>query len=207
MDAKISSALAATFAFTGWRFDNECEFKHELFHQLAIQQVNDASLGHSGPGQLTPRLHAEGKVENGNPAKADILLCDPRKFQEFNYQVSHIIELKMSLTRKSFESELQKIDSYQNQYKSIWLASPTPLSLSQELIPTHHSKAEKFHVIGPEAEPELMSVYTNATDGPAMADVANVARECIDTCLNLYGTGKAQYQRYFWCNFEHEGRN
>jgi hypothetical protein len=204
MHAQIHSALIATFAFSGWRFDTESEFKHELFHQLAIQQTNGVPLGCAGLGELTPILHAEGKVENGNPAKADILLCDPRTFQEFNYKACHIIELKKSLTRQALALELKKIDSYQNQYESIWLASSTPLSLSQELIPTRHSKAERFHVIGPEAEPELISVETNATDGPAMVDVANIARECIDTCLNLYGTGKAQYQSYFWCNFEHE---
>jgi len=205
MQNNILSALEATYAFSEWRFNNEAEFKHELFHQLALTKYEGVSLSQAESGALTPRLHAEGKVENGNPAKADLLLCDPFVFQGFNYKVDHIIELKVSLTEKALRDEIKKLDSYERKTDGIWLVSLNPLRIPTEHIPKEHRATDSFRVIG---GPKITGDATpdNHFDQktPSMSEAIQVVSRCIDKCLNLYGNGKGQFQSYFWCNFEHE---
>ena len=200
----ILSALDATYSYSGWRFGNESEFKHELFHQLALKKHNDVPLAQAEFDALTPRLHAEAKVENGNRAKADLLVCDPFVFQDFNYKVDQVIELKVSLTAKALRDEITKLDSYQNTASGIWLVSLNPLRIPTEKIPETHPAAESFHVIGPAENKDVEPNVHRGQDVPSMSEALQIVNNCIDRCLNLYGTGKEQYQSFFWCNFEHE---
>jgi hypothetical protein len=98
MHEQIVAAVGRVFGFLGWRFSNEFEIKHELFHQLAVLSLDGQQLSEKLPGAPSCRLHAEGKILNGRPQKADLLICDPTRRQEFNHEVSHVIELKQSLS-------------------------------------------------------------------------------------------------------------
>lgn len=206
MHNNILSALDATYAFRGWSFNNEAEFKHELFHQLALTKYGGIPLSQIEPGAKTPRLHAEGKAENGNPAKADLLICDPTVFQGFNYKVDHIIELKVSLTKRALRDEMKKLDSYKKRTDGIWLVSLKPLNFSDEDIPKEHSATNSLRVIGPKTTGDTNTVKSFYRQTPSMSAALKIVSRCIDKCLNLYGSGKEQFQSYFWCNFEHELR-
>src|SRR5882762_11499344 len=107
MHDQIVTAVARAFGFSGWRFSNEFEIKHELFHQLASLSVDGVQLAETVPGTPTCRLHAEGKILNGKPQKADLLICDPIHRQEFNYAVSRVIELKQSLSAAALRIEIE----------------------------------------------------------------------------------------------------
>ena len=69
MQERIQEAIRATYSFSGWDFSNESEFKHELFHQLARLDFDCTPLGSVTSGHISPRLHAEAKVESGNRAQ------------------------------------------------------------------------------------------------------------------------------------------
>src|SRR2546430_17120030 len=105
-------AVARAFGFCGWPFSNEFEIKHELFHQLARLSVEGVRLSERVPGTPTCRLQAEGKILNGKPQKADLLICDPTHRQKFNYEVSRVIELKQSLSSAALQMEIEKFQSY-----------------------------------------------------------------------------------------------
>ena len=200
----IDSAFEATFQFKGWSFANEAEFKHELYHQLARLEYDGTPLGRSECGALTPRLHAEGKVENGNSAKADLLLCNPRVFQDFNYEVEHIIELKVSLTKRSLNEELSKLESYKNIYERIWLASLKPLKVSTDLIPSQHRRKAEIFLVSPDSFNILIPKSEAVIENASYSEVGRIVKSSIDKCLERYGDGRGQFQGYYWCNFEHE---
>ena len=205
MHNNILSALDATYAFRGWSFNNEAEFKHELFHQLALTKYRGIPLSQVEPGARTPRLHAEGKVENGNPAKADLLICNPAVFQGFNYKVNHIIELKKSLTKKALSDEMKKLDSYKKRTDGIWLVSLKPLKISDEGIPKEHRATDRLIIRGgPKTKGDTATVKSFDEQTPSMSAALKIVSRCIDKCLNLYGNEKRQFQSHFWCNFEHE---
>jgi|GEM_PF-2750219 len=204
MHNNILSALDATYAFRGWSFNNEAEFKHELFHQLALTKYMGIPLSQVEPGARTPRLHAEGKVENGNPAKADLLICNPAVFQGFNYKVDHIIELKVSLKKSALNAEMRKLESYKKRTDGIWLVSLNPLEISDEDIPKEHRATDSLRVIGPKPTGDKNDPQEFRGESPTMSAALKIVSRCIDKCLNLYGNGKEQFQSYFWCNFEHE---
>lgn len=204
MQNLILSALETTYAYSGWSFSNESEFKHELFHQLALLKHKGVPLAQTEAGALTPRLHAEGKVQNGNPAKADLLVCDPFVFQGFNYKVDHVIELKVSLTAKALKDEIGKLNSYQRRISGIWLISLNPLRIPTEGIPKEHPAAESLRVIGPTGIGDATPEIHRDQEAPSLSEVVLIVGRCVDKCLNLYGNGKGQFQSHFWCNFEHE---
>jgi hypothetical protein len=120
--------------------------------------------------------------------------------------VDHVIELKVSLTTKALNDELQKLDTYQNRTKSVWLVSLNPLRLPEERIPTKHRITDDLQVIGSKPKPQSDRTEVAATEHNALSltDVRHTISKCIDDCLFLYGDGKKQFQSYFWCNFEHE---
>jgi hypothetical protein len=135
----VRAALARVYGFELWTFENECEFKHEPFHQLAQQCVAGVPSSEKAPGALTCRLHAEGKIENGNPSKADLLICDPHQRQaRLNYPVDHLIELKRKLTTKELTEELKKFSRYARDCASVYfIAERGPLlRISSAALPS-----------------------------------------------------------------------
>lgn len=126
MHESIRNAVAHAYGFRGWTYSNVAEFKHELFHRLAQVSVDGHRLIDKVPGTPSCRLHCEGKVENGNASKADLLICDPTRRQRFSYAVDYVLEL----TSKAAKQELDKFQGYQNAYKGFFLASEQPTGVS-----------------------------------------------------------------------------
>src|SRR5882762_7529917 len=124
MHDQIVTAVARAFGFSGWEFSNEFEIKHELFHQLASLSVDGVGLSERVPGTPTCRLHAEGKILNGRPQKADLLICEPTHQQGFNYEVSHVIELKRSLSSSVVQMEMEKFQSYGRHFAGFYVVAP-----------------------------------------------------------------------------------
>lgn len=201
MHDKIVVAVNQTFGFQQWIYSNEFEVKHELFYQLSRLAVDGTSLADLVPGAPTCRLHAEGKVLNGNPRKADILICDPFKRQNFNYGVTSLIEIKQTLTRRTVALEIEKFRTYETQFDGLYLVAPVG---SRDLtIPTEINGTPVFALrpetnlgttwrpLGTESELDLSS---------ALAVVELAIRQT----LEQYGSGRAQFHSFFWCNYEHE---
>ncbi len=110
-DALIERALARTYSAQD-RFDNESDFKFELYHHLHQLKLNDHRLGNRMPGHPTCPLHVEAKAENGNPSKADLLVCNPVSRRPFNYAAELVIELKETLDSKALSTEVAKFTRY-----------------------------------------------------------------------------------------------
>lgn len=201
IDSAVRQALARTYGFRGWPLGNEAEFKHELFHQLALVE-----LGGTGPADQVPdtpscRLHAEGKVENGNARKADLLICEPHIRRDFNYQVAALMELKRHFSRKALKDELEKIASYSEVHLARYLvfhlgrAPDIDCKIRQQL---------KVTVLGPDLVPSKQGPDFE-TDGEVGFDAAvEIVKDTIRNILSLYGSGRKQYHSFFWCNYEHE---
>ena len=200
----IIEALKATYGFDLWQFENEAEFKHEIFHQLSLKTVDGVRLSHQVPGSQTCRLHAEGKIENGNPSKADLLICDPFQRQRFNWHVDYLIELKARCNQRLVVEELEKFGRYTRTCKAAYfIAERGKLpDLSAISIP------EGVQVLGRE------SVLATKTSQPRHTEVAMTLEQAYQEVvrataelLQLYGSNRGQYHSFFWCNYEwEEGR-
>ncbi len=106
-DGLMWRALGSTYSVRD-KFDNESDFKFELYHNLHQLKLNGHRLGFKLPGYSTCLLHAEAKAENGNPSKADLLVCNPTRRNPFNYSVEVVIELKTTLNSRALRAELKK---------------------------------------------------------------------------------------------------
>lgn len=201
---KIHSAIYATYRFAGWKFENEAEFKHELFHRLALTTANGSPINEAEPGAITARLHAEGKVENGNPKKADLIICDPTgdDSELFNYRVEQIFELKKRFKKIDITSETEKLSSYRMNYDAVWFVSAESTSLESNNIPQEIINAKQFYFIEPSPD-EKKDDWLPASD-LEIEEALIVIKRCITECLKIYGKNKKQYKSFFWCNYEHE---
>lgn len=200
LHALILGALARTYGFDLWRFENEAEFKHELFHQLAVCKVDGLPLNAQVDGTPSCRLHAEGKVENGNPSKADLLICDPVRRQGFNYHVDYILELKSKFTRRLLADEVSKFTAYQREREAVYLISDRlsgALHLGVVPLP------RRAYVLDRSSVP---NIRTEA--GPSgeltLPQAVAIIEAVISDVLWAYGNGSTQYHGFFWCNYEHE---
>ena len=198
----IISAIGRTYSFKGWSFDNEAEFKHEMFHQLSFIEVNNIGLASIVPGLNSCRLHSEGKVENGNPLKADLLICDPKRLQHFNYGVDYALELKKVLSGATLKQELKKLSDYKYAHPVNLLVALKKMTFDPaELI----AGIKNLHVVDPGSVPNIQGDDFTSGDTCNDLDTAiGIIRQAIDETLWLYGNGKIQYHSFFWCNYEHE---
>ncbi len=201
---KIRSAIYDTYQFTGWKFKNEAEFKHELFHRLAQLSVNEVQICNVEPNTLTPRLHAEAKVENGNPRKADLVICDPsgEGSDDFNFKVEHIFELKRKFNEAAIVKEIEKLDSYRLEYNSVWFISAEYLAEGMRIPNPKTKVTDQLHVVYPDTNCEQK--IKGEISGMGIKDAQVMVKEAINECLNLYGSNKNQYKSFYWCNYEHE---
>jgi hypothetical protein len=201
MHKTIVDAVGRTFGFAEWLFGNEFEFKHELFHQLAIADETGASLAEKVEGTTSCRLHCEGRAECGTPLKTDLLICDPRKIKPFNYAVEYLIELKQSLTPTVVANELAKLKSYRDRhtYSGLYLIAFRPPS--GECSRT----AQDCHVLHPLNVP--ITRQANRPENSAsltLEEAVVIVSSAIHESLSLYGNSRKQYHSHFWCNYEHE---
>jgi hypothetical protein len=200
MHEKIINAIRRTFGFNAWEFENEFEIKHELFHQLAAGE-SDGTLIAQVQGTPSCRLHAEGKVLNGNPQKADLLICDPERRQKFNYNVDHIIELKNSMSDRIVRDELEKLHSYGKTFKGFFLVANRVTHITD--LPSIIN-GQPVYVLHRQA---IAPILTTKVMHPSRGDFDTTlieVRKSLDETLLDYGRGKQQYHSFFWCNYEHE---
>ncbi len=200
----ILKSLSYTYGAKEGVFRNESDFKMELFHQLAKVKYEDIYLSGKVQETNTCYLHSEGKCENGNPSKADLLICNPFKFQKFNYQVDYIIELKHKLYLKDIETELKKISKYKKSYKCIYIISAHKTNLNMDIVNnliTDHSQ-NKIIIIQPNKVEQLLE---DTNENPCdFNETVEVVYKNINSTLELYAKGLQQYHGFYWCNYEHE---
>lgn len=205
-DSPIRRALERTYSISN-RFDNESDFKFELFHQMHRMKLNGRSLGVKWPGAPTCALHAEARALNGNPAKADLLICDPTRPNGFNYATEVIIELKETLNASALRTELEKFASYSDRaIRRLYLIPANRTTL------THHEQSSILKDYRPLSGKitilDRSSVKPGrarrARDSGGNRPLVDQVSECIRRTLNLYGRNREQYQGFFWCNYEHE---
>lgn len=201
LDANLLAALSRTYGFRRWEFGNEAEFKHELFHQLARPLSDGSSLAIARGGQPTCRLHCEGKVENGNPQKADLLICNPERRKRFNYDVEFVFELKQELTRSEAIREVERFRKYRNAFHGYYLIAERPIQFDVGKI---SEGLPAIHILDRSAvEPSSEEISSAARECSFQAAI-DIVRETIGDVLLRYGAGREQYHSFFWCNYEHE---
>ena len=205
-DTLIRKALAKTYAFRS-EYDNESDFKLELFHNLYSSKMNGRSLGVRLPGSPTCALHAEAKAENGNPAKADLLICNPGSPNSFNYSTEVIIELKETLTAKALRTELDKFARYSDRgIRHVYLIPANRTTLSElekaSILKGYRGIARKVTIL--DRSLVKPSRVRRARNSDGTRPLEEQVSECIRQALNLYGKNRKQYHGFFWCNYEHE---
>ena len=205
-DSLIRQALARAYSVRR-AFDNESDFKFELFHQLHRMKLNGRSLGVKSPGSSTCALHAEAKAENGNPAKADLLISNPTRPNGFNYETEVVIELKDTLTAKALRTELEKFGTYRDRsIRRLYLIPANKTTLKDHekssILAEYRRSAHMLTILDRSSvKPgRVRKARHSGGNRPLAAQVS----ECIRRTMNLYGKNRRQYQGFFWCNYEHE---
>ena len=159
------------------------------------------------PPLTTCPLHAEAKAENGNPAKADILICNPLKPNSFNYATEVIVELKDRLTGSALRTELKKFATYSDLgIRRLYVipANRTTLTDYEKAnILADYRWAPGVLAILDRSIVTPRKTRTEKSAGIRRPLVVRVS-ECISRSLKLYGRNRDQYQGFFWCNYEHE---
>ena len=205
-DSLIGRALERTYSISS-RFANESDFKFELFHQLHRMKLNGRSLGVKWPGSPTCAMHAEAKAENGNPSKADLLICDPTRPVGFNYETEVIIELKDTLNAKALRTELEKFATYRDRsIRRLYLipANKTTLPDHQKsaILAEYRRSSRRLTILDRSSVASLRA--RKARDSGDNHPLADRVSECVGRTLSLYGKNRKQYHGFFWCNYEHE---
>ena len=205
-DRLIRKALSRTYASRD-KFDNESDFKFELYHQLHQLEMNGHRLGNRMPGYPTCPLHVEAKPENGNPSKADLLVCNPASRNPFNYAAEVVIELKGTLNSKALRTEVEKFSKYTDtSIRKLYLiaGNRTTLTESQKsaTLSDHPGVARKLTFLGREVIPAKSSSRRRASR--SKRSLFDRVAESIRRTLNLYGRHRRQYHGFYWCNYEHE---
>ena len=190
-------------------FDNESDFKFELYHNLHGLKLGGYKLGQKLPGQPTCVLHAEARAVNEQSSKADLLLCNPSKPRPtFNYRTEIVIELKKVLSTAALGEELAKFAGYLDRgIRRLYV------------IPANGHSPPRNQLLATLAEhPEIASrvrVYDRSkvgkpkrsrptADMPSGRSLLKLVRACIKETLRMYGGGRHQYHGFFWRNYPHE---
>ena len=205
-DSLMRRALGRTYAVSS-RFDNESDFKFELFHQLHRMKLNGRSLGVKWPGSPTCAMHAEAKAENGNRSKADILICNPTRPNGFNYAAEVIIELKDTLNASALRTEMEKFASYSDRsIRRLYLipANKTTLTDHQksDILAEYRRSSRRLTILDRSSVKSRRA--RKARDSGDNRPLVTQVSECVRRTLNLYGKNRRQYHGFFWCNYEHE---
>ncbi|MXY20296.1 MAG: hypothetical protein F4Y49_03055 [Dehalococcoidia bacterium] len=205
-DSLIRRALARTYSVRD-KFDNESDFKFELYHNLHQLKLNGHRLGSKLLGHPTCLLHAEAKAENGNPSKADLLICNPARRNPFNYSAEAVIELKTTLNSRALNAELKKFTGYRDRnIRRLYLipANRNTLSPTQKsvILEEYPQAARKLVILDRSMiRPRVVKKKTVTDSQSSLIDQIS---KCIKATLNLYGKSRRQYHGFFWCNHEHE---
>ena len=206
IDQILAQAAAKAWRYLGPNVRNESDFKHELYHQLAVLEVGGTKLNELVPGTPSCRLHAETKIEVGKNAKADLSICEPSESRKFNYQVRYALELKKRLDAQGVRAEIKKFASYASAQVPLYLVSALPCTPTCEaLIQKLRPPDSKISLLAPPArESESVDTTLGSADPIDSDAVRQVIQSSVDLVLNLYGKGRAQYHGFFWCNYTQE---
>lgn len=208
-DSLMRQALARTYSLRD-KFDNESDFKFELYHNLHRLRLNGRLLGSKLPGYSTCPIHVEAKAENGNPSKADILICNPTRQNTFNYPAEVIIELKTNLNMSAFRKEMKKFAGYSDRnIRRLYIipANRNTLQPNQKsnIMAEYPQIARKLIIL--DRSMIQTRVAQKKTVTGLKRPIADQVSKCIKATLNLYGKGRRQYHGFFWCNYEYEQSN
>ena len=208
-DSLMRQALARTYSSKD-RFDNEADFKFELYHNLHRLRLNGHRLGSKLPGYPTCPIHVEAKAENGNSTKADILICNPTRRNTFNYSTEVIIELKTNLNRGAFRREMKKFTNYRDRsIRRLYIIPANRNTLQpndkSNIIEEYPQAARKLIIL--DRSMVQTKISRKRPISASQRPLADQISKCIRTTLNLYGKNRRQYHGFFWCNYEHEFSN
>lgn len=199
IEEKFDWVLRQAVALTHIRvpFANESDFKFELFHRLFEMKLDGQPLGQKVLSTSTCMLHAEAKPENGNPSKADLLVCNPYEQNRFNYKVRVIIELKHALNANDLRVEIAKYYRYKSRGMKLYIISANAPRISSHSV----TVPSNISVIGPSNSEPLIDYGTvNSSHESLEGRVINAIR----STLELYGRNRDPYHGFFWRNYEHE---
>ncbi len=204
-DNIIDEAIKEAYQFKKWKFKNEAEFKHELFHILAKKISRNNKLEYKGKTGYTSILHAEARPENGINSKADIIICNPESENQplFNYSVEYILELKYKFNKRNFEDEIKKLNRYSRNFKSIYFISATGSRKSIKDDKIEHYTSKNIIVKFPPNQIGKNIVNIKSVEFN-WENIFNIVQKSILKVLNKYGNNKEQFKAYFWCNYEGE---
>jgi len=182
-------------------FQNENNFKSELFHHICCKKYNNVSFGEQYPGSKTCIAHCEAKVENGtNAIKADLIFCDPSAKMQgagstFNYQVTAVFELKKTFSKIDIENEINKYHKYNKKNEQYFFIDPyRDKKISAELL--DYVEKENIKYITFTSKPKCM--VENYNYKVALDSVYSAIGES----LYLYGKNNSKFQSFYWCNYE-----
>ena len=207
-DALLKRALGETYA-GGASFDNESDFKFELYHNLHGLKLGGYELGLRLPGQPTCLLHAESRVVNEQAAKADLLICNPtRPRPSFNYRTEIVIELKKTLNAAALRAELAKFSGYgDSRIRRLYVIPANGIAPARDqvrgILTEHQGIAGKVHVCDRSTISQARHKGPGV-DTPDGRSLLRIVRNCIEEALAMYGEGRHQYQGFYWRNYLHE---
>lgn len=208
-DSLMRRALAQTYSVRD-KFDNESDFKFELYHNLHRLRLNGHRLGSKLRGYSTCPMHVEAKAENDNSSKADILVCNPTGQNIFNYPTEVIIELKTNLNIGAFRKEMKKFAGYSDRNIRRLYIIPANKNIlrpiqKSNIMEEYPQAAGKLHIL--DRSMIRTKIVKNKGVAAPKRSLADQVSKCIKATLNLYGKNRRQYHGFFWCNYEDERNN
>ena len=210
-DMVLKQALAQTYAYRA-EYDNESDFKHELFHRLHGMEIDGYKLGDRLPGYKTCMLHAESDpivgaswVKPKQKPKADLLICNPAIEQKYNYKTGFVIELKTSLNSQKLNIEINKFAGYRGTVRKIYIASANKPRISREnakrTASEHTPPGTSIEVFDRNSITYTPSPQVRRRSSAKTALSERVAK-CIKNTLHLYGDDLTdKFHNFFWRNY------
>lgn len=200
----LRESVAAAYIYKQ-NYANESDFKFELYHQLALNRFNNSFLHQKAMNANTCYLHSEGKPENGNPAKADLLVCNPYQFQKFNFYVDYILEIKKIMNVNNVGIEIAKLKSYRKEYTKVYFISVDNVNdvVKKSVEDLASTGRQKVVLLYPGNLRSTEAVASNRIQYN-IDEVSKIVESSIEYALNLYANGMRQFHGFYWCNYEHE---
>ncbi len=207
----LKQALAQTYAYSS-EFDNESNFKHELFHQLHGMEINGYKLGDKLPGWKTSMLHSEADpivgaswVKSRRKPKADILICNPVIEQKYNYKREIVIELKKELDSKDLNYEIDKFAGYRGTVRKLYIAEANKPRMDKvsikRIISEKKPPGTSIVMLDRSLIPHT-SAPQSRRRSRAKTTLSGRVAKCVRDTLQLYGDNRAdKFHNFFWRNY------
>ena len=204
-DKVLKQALAQAYAYRD-KYENEFDFKHELFHRLHGMEINGYKLGHKLPDHMTCMLHSEARPKVGVNRRADLLVCNPTVNGVFNYKVEVVMELKLALDTNKLDKLLDRISKYNDGIRKLYIASANSPKIdrasAKRIASEHMPPGTSIEVLDRNSVP-----YTSAPQShrrsTAKIPLSERVAKCVTTTLNLYGKNRKDIRHgFFWRNYE-----